>query len=204
MIKNIIFDIGGVLTNFDPNDYLGAFGFSEEEAPKLSKAIFKNQHWKDYMVGLISPEDFKRNVIENNLELKDKIEYILAKENSYKMLPPLKEGVELLLSLKQKGYNIYVLSNIVKDSLDYFKSNFIEVLNSLSGAIYSCEVHLKKPDPKIYQLILDEYNLKADETMFLDDSKTNIASACELGIHGILFNPVIDKEVVEKVKKMLN
>ncbi len=70
MIKNIIFDIGGVLTEFDPNDYLSPFGFDQELSCTLSEAIFKNQFWKSYMVGHISPSQFKRAVITAHPELK--------------------------------------------------------------------------------------------------------------------------------------
>lgn len=203
MIKNIIFDIGGVLTEFDPNDYLGAFGFEGEKANTLSHAIFRNSLWKEYMVGNVSPDEFKANVIKENSQYKDEIEFILAKENTYKLLPPLQDGIDFLLKVKKEGYNIFILSNIVKDSLDYFKSNFKDVTSVLSGAVYSCEVGLKKPDEKIYSLILDRYNLESEETLFLDDQEKNIGNAEKLGIVAVAIQPMLKEGEFERIKKLL-
>lgn len=133
MIKNIIFDIGGVLTGFDPNDYLGPFNFDEQTSKALSNAIFKNENWKKYMIGEISSTEFKRLAVQANPTLKAQIEFVLAPENTYKMLPRLEEGISFLKNMKLAGHNIYILSNIVDDSLSYFKSNFGDVTKLLSG-----------------------------------------------------------------------
>ena len=57
----------------------------------------------------------------------------------------------------------------------------------LDGGIFSCKVHLTKPDPAIYKLILAQYNLTAEECVFIDDTLPNIKAAEALGIHGIHF-----------------
>ena len=204
MIKNVIFDIGGVLTEFDPNDYLKSFALDDEKAKRLSKAIFKDALWKPYMTGDVSAEEFKKNVILNNPDLKQEIIYALAKENAYKMLPPLFEGIDFLKSLKDNGYNVYVLSNIVQDSLDYFKENFEDVTSVIDGAVYSCEAHLRKPDEKIYKMILDKYDLKPSETLFLDDSERNVNSANKLGIVGKVCQPVLNPYAFEEIERFLH
>lgn len=203
MIKNIIFDIGGVLTEFDPNDFLSPFGFDEETSKTLSNAIFKNEFWKSYIVGKISSTQFKSACININPQLKEQIEYVLDKKNVSKMLPKLAKGVSFLKKMKADGYRIYILSNIVEDSKLYFKENFQEVTQILDGAVYSCEVHLKKPDEEIFKLLLRNYDLRPQECLFLDDSKKNIEKAKELGILSVLCQPMLNGEVFEKVETIL-
>ncbi len=204
MIKNIVFDIGGVITRFDPNDYLSPFGFDKDKSKALNEAIFKGVAWKDYMVGKIDKNQYKKMVVEENLHLKDYIEYILDDKNTSKLLPPLKEGVEFCKAMKKKGYNIYILSNIVGASLEYFKNSFEEVTECLSGAVYSCEVGLKKPDEQVFKLLLDRYNLVPSQTLFLDDSFKNVKKARELNINGELCQPLLNKNAFQEIAQKYN
>ena len=199
MIKNIIFDIGGVLTRFDPNDYLSPFGFEEEKSKALNFAIFKSPAWKDYMVGKIDKNQYKEIVIHDNAALKKEIEFILDDKNASKLLPPLTEGVEFLKAMKKEGYKIYILSNIVGGSLEYFKNNFTDVLELIDGGVYSCEVRLRKPDEKIFKFLLNRYNLTPSETLFLDDSFKNIEMARSLNIVGHLCQPLKAEGVFEEI-----
>lgn len=204
MIKNAIFDIGGVLTAFDPNDYLSPFGFDDEKSKALNQAIFKNDSWKDYMIGKINKQQFKQIVLSKNPDLKNDIEYILADENTNKLLPPLKEGIEFLKNCKRAGLRIFILSNIVEASLEYFKSEFTDVTSILEGGVYSCEVGMKKPDKKIYEFLLKKYDLKPEECVFFDDTQKNIDAACELGFKGLLCAPLKQKECFKDIKEQLN
>lgn len=204
MIKNIIFDIGGVLTRFDPNDYLSPFGFDKEKSKALNFAIFKSPVWKDYMVGKIDKNKFKEFVVYNNKKLKKEIEFILDEKNAPKLLPPLTEGIEFLKTMKREGYKIYILSNIVGASLEYFKNTFTDVIDIIDGGVYSCEVGLQKPDEKIFELVLKNYHLVPSETLFLDDSLKNVEKACSLNIVGHLCQPLKRDGVFEEIIKTHN
>ncbi len=204
MIKNVVFDIGGVLTKFDPNDYLSPFEFEKKKSLQLNNAIFKSPAWRDYIIGKVDKNQFKEIVIRANANLREEIAFVLSDENTKKLLPPLDEGIALLKELKGRGYNIYILSNIVGASLEYFKKSFEDVTQLLSGGIYSCEVGLHKPDEKIFNLLLNRYNLKPQETMFLDDSFKNVEAAKALGINGILCQPLKDVTAFENVKKFID
>ncbi len=119
------------------------------------------------------------------------------------MLPPLQSGIDFLLKVKRQGYNVFILSNIVQDSLDYFKENFTEVTSVLNGAVYSCEAHLRKPDEEIYRHILSKYNLVAEETMYLDDCYKNALAACKLGIKGIHCTPIQKENEFDRIASLL-
>ena len=203
MLKNAIFDIGGVLTVFDPNDYLAPFGIEADKAEALNMAIFQSPHWKDYMIGKVNKEQFKSFVCLENPDLKVEIQNILADENTHKLLPPLNEGIEFLKKCKRAGLRVFILSNIVEASLEYFNSSFKEVTDILDGGIYSCEVGMRKPDEKIYKYILEKYDIKPEETVFFDDSQRNVDAACKLGINGILCVPLKHEGVFKDLETRL-
>lgn len=204
MLKNAVFDIGGVLTVFDPNDYLSPFGIEPEKAEVLNKAIFQSPHWKDYMIGKINKQQFKSLVCLENPGLKKEIENVLADENTHKLLPPLSSGIEFLKSCKRAGLKIYILSNIVEASLEYFKSSFKDVTSILDGGVYSCEVGMRKPDENIYKLLLNKFGLVPEETVFFDDSQRNIDAACKIGIEGMLCVPLKQEGIFEELEKRLS
>ena len=87
---------------------------------------------------------------------------------------------ELVRRLKNHGYSVYYLSNIPEDVLALLKER--GVLDRFDGGVASCEVKINKPDPRIYQALLDKYQLKADECIFIDDRADNIKAASLLGL----------------------
>ena len=88
---------------------------------------------------------------------------------------------EKVHELKEIGYSIYLLSNY---SEDLFRKHTREAafLQDIDGGIISWREHMMKPDPRIYQLLLDRYQLKAEECIFYDDREENTAAARRLGI----------------------
>ena len=86
---------------------------------------------------------------------------------------------ELVRRLKNHGYSVYYLSNIPEDVLALLKER--GVLDRFDGGVASCEVHINKPDPRIYQALLDKYHLRADECIFIDDRADNLVAASALG-----------------------
>lgn len=88
-------------------------------------------------------------------------------------------------AVRKKGYKIYILSNAPIESRAFFKQNGI--LQFFDGAIFSAEEKIVKPDKRIYKILLNRYNLRAEECLFLDDRKENIDSALELNFNRICF-----------------
>ena len=89
----------------------------------------------------------------------------------------------MLRNAKAAGYSVYYLSNIPEDVLALLKER--GVLDRFDGGVASCEVHINKPDPRIYQALLDKYGLKASECVFIDDNLANVQAAFTLGFVGI-------------------
>ena len=95
------------------------------------------------------------------------------------MLRPRRRMQTLVAQLKQRGYCVYYLSNIPEDVLDLLMHRDFEGL--FDGGVASCEVKINKPDPRIYQALLDKYHLRADECIFIDDRADNLVAASALG-----------------------
>ena len=104
------------------------------------------------------------------------------------ILRPRRRMQTLVEQLKQRGYCVYYLSNIPEDVLDLLMHRDFEGL--FDGGVASCEVKINKPDPRIYQALLDKYHLRADECIFIDDRADNLVAASALGfgtyeMHGV-------------------
>ena len=99
------------------------------------------------------------------------------------ILRPRRRMQELVRKLKSRGYCVYYLSNIPEDVLDFLTERDLKGL--FDGGVASCEVHINKPDPRIYKALLDKYQLKAGESVFIDDRLENVQAAFRLGFAGI-------------------
>ena len=95
--------------------------------------------------------------------------------------------------LKERGYHLYLLTNITEDSYHYIY-HLIDIHQIFDGGIFSYQEHLIKPDDAIYQLLLERYHLKKEETIFFDDKKKNVDKANQLGIKSFVFTSIQDIE----------
>lgn len=105
-------------------------------------------------------------------------------------------------SLKAQGYNVYLLSNYGKTAFEAARDyNRLSFLPLVDGGVISYEVQKVKPEPGIYTALLEKYNLKAQECIFLDDRADNIAAAEALGFHGITVDNY--EQAVHELLKLL-
>jgi len=197
MIRNIIFDIGGVLLDYNPKTYLDKLDIKESRRKKLNDVIFHDQRWKDCLNGFISNSELIEQLVRENLEYKKEIELILSKDSLKYMLPPKQEVIEYYKSLKRKGYKIFLCSNITKDTYNYVKDNF-EIIQIADGGVFSCFENISKPNSEIYYRLIEKYNLEIEKSILIDDTKRNVMSANDIGLRGILFNNIEDiKKILE-------
>lgn len=194
MIRNIVFDLGNVLVDFDPKFYMQSFGFSEQEIQNLFRLVYEDD-WRLYDRGdYASVTDLCDAVCKKHPAYASAFKKILCPE--WVQIHTLKEETARYLSeLKARGYRIYLLSNLSKESYDYVSSYPFFAL--IDGGVYSYQEHICKPDRGIYEVLLARYALRADETVFLDDAEANVEAANRLDIHGILFS------TIEQVKLQL-
>ncbi|MCI5520403.1 MAG: HAD family phosphatase [Treponema sp.] len=201
MIKNIIFDIGGVLVEFSPEKILRKMGLPETEVLEIAKTTSLGPHWKELDRGVMSKEEvFELMLSETKEEYKADARRFLYDE----VLSTVKSfdySEEWLRELKSRGYNIYLLTNYPDWMFDYHWTNTFTFTKSVDGKVVSAVVKQIKPDEEIYTTLLKKYNLIPEESVFIDDKAENIQTAKALKINGIQFTNI--KDVKNKLNSLL-
>lgn len=183
MIKNIIFDLGNVIINYDPKQIITYFTDKEDEMRYLYEEIFKSPEWTLMNLGEFTIEESIVAINKRNHFTYDKLTQVFLKE-WHKKQPINIDVVELAKKLKKSGYGLFVLSNMANSTFQYFKDN--EFFSLCSGIVISAQVHLRKPDERIYRFLLEKYHLNPEECLFIDDDDTgkNYETANKIGIQG--------------------
>ena len=197
MITTVIFDIGNVLAGFAWKEYFLRFGYSEETFQRLVKATVGNRSWQEHDRGALSDEEILNLFIENDPGIEKELRETLDNING--MLVRYDYAIPWIQELKEKGYRVLVLSNFAHKAYEDCK-DVLDFLDYVDGGILSFRDKVVKPEPEIYRLLLERYDLKAEECVFLDDTEKNLPMAREFGIHTILFK---DKEQAVEELKML-
>lgn len=184
MIKTVIFDIGKVMVDFAWEDYLEQKGYTSEKKNILAKAVFENKTWQEADRGVWSDEKILESFIKEAPQYQEDI-FTIWEELGQTIVsyPYAKEWVS---NLKEQGFFVYYLSNYGKTLREKSKEQ-LSFTSLCDGGIFSYEVKCVKPEPKIYELLLEKYNLVSEECVFFDDVWDNVRAAEKLGIHGIQF-----------------
>lgn len=96
------------------------------------------------------------------------------------------QALDFLQDCINQGHNIYILSNLDSGSFDALKQMLpAGFFDQFDGVVISAEIKLMKPNPKIFSYLLDTYNLKPEETAFIDDQQENLDAAQKMGIFPI-------------------
>lgn len=197
MIKNIIFDIGNVILNFNLLDILPAFTENEEEQKFIFNNIINSPEWLGHALidtGYIKREDAIEIVKDRTNHINDKL--ISEFWNNYNDYASVDERViDLIKKLKENNYKIYLLSNINPYTYEYVKKSGL--FNIVDGYVLSYLEHKIKPYESIYNTLIDRYNLNPNECLFIDDKEQNIETANRLGIQGKSVKPDNYDSIIE-------
>ncbi len=190
--KAIIFDLGNVLLPIDLNLTYEAFArYSTLSSREIASTIIANELWVPYESGFQTDAEF-RNYLRSHLDLH--ISDVEFDEAFSALLLDFHPGVfEWIASLGAR-FHLILLSNtssihaqrFTKVALGPEGQNLFSLFHQV---YYSFEMGLVKPDPAIYQRVLKEQGLSAEEVLFFDDNSANIASANNLGIRSYLVDP---------------
>ena len=183
MYKSIVFDLGGVMVDFDPKSYLVDLLCNAAMEEKVYELTFGSEEWKLLDAGLISRFEGNKRMLERAQQEGCSFEVQGVLDDWIHILHVRHRMQELVRRMKNHGYCVYYLSNIPQDVLDLLRQR--GVLDRFDGGVASCEVHINKPDPRIYQALLDKYHLKAEECVFIDDRPENVQTAFSMGFAGV-------------------
>lgn len=184
MIKNIIFDMGNVLLDYNPDAAMQILGINEKARPVIMKELFCGNEWVQLDLGNISVDEAFESI---KPKIPEEYHADLRKciDGWDVCMVPVDGAKEFCQEVKAKGYGVYVLSNAHKSFYTYFPRYFN--LEFFDGVVVSADVHTAKPDTKIYNHLLRKYNLKAEECLFIDDRADNVEGAIKAGMNAFQF-----------------
>ena len=143
MIKNIIFDIGGIILDDSVENLSKIFG---KDMSKVYKKIYSG-NFKKCLLGNLSITEYVKE-FENDKDYKY-ISEILEYSKQKIMMPVITENLEYISNLKNRGYHIYILSNLTEETYDYLNS-IIDINKYFDGSVFSFKVGIRKPDKEIF------------------------------------------------------
>ena len=195
-IKNIIFDFGGVLIDWNPA-YLYRKEFKSESDMNWFLENICTPEWNIQQDAGRSLAEATEILQKEHPQHKEMIELYYGRWDEM-LGGTIEDNVRVLDLLKEK-YPLYGLTNWSAETIPIAYSRY-DFFNYLEGIVVSGDEKLIKPDPKLYQVLLDRYKLKANESLFIDDNFHNIETAREMGFHTIHFTDNMDLE--KGVKEM--
>jgi 2-haloacid dehalogenase len=199
MIKNIVFDFGNVLIDWDPRSLFSKLFSTRQELDNFMRNSWNIAEWND-------PLDRGDLLEKTRLALLDRHPSLEREINAYfsryleTIGSPNYDTIELLYDLQARGYATYGLTNWGLETFSLVRRN-LHFFDTFRGIVISGVEKIIKPDPRIYKLLLERYSLTAGETVFIDDREVNLVPARSLGIHTILFTSA--QQVREELNELL-
>ncbi len=198
--KQVVFDIGNVLFGYDPKKIIEALVPSSPFKAFYLNELFLSDRWQRLDRGDITCHEVVKelaalsdNADQVSQEVRLLIDYFV---DHLDLIPEIQTLFETL----SKQYPIYILSNFQDKPFDRLEILY-PFLKLATGKIVSAKVGCKKPEPRIYDLLLSTFQLNPSETLFIDDLEDNIAAAEKKGIVGIPFKS--PQQTITDVEKIL-
>lgn len=183
-MKNVIFDLGAVMFDWSPQKISESFTADMDLQNLIQKELFYHNNWIEFDCGLVSETELmlrtKNQLSLSQVEVENLFEEI---RSSLKLIP---KTLEVLKYVKQKQLRAYCLSNISPEFFQHL-SSLHDLFQLFDGIVISGDENTGKPGQEIFEIILSRYQLKAEETLFIDDSHANTETAANLGIKTVTF-----------------
>ena len=187
MIKNLIFDLGGVIITLDPQEAVRRFQrLGLKDAQQRLDAYTQSSYFGSLEQGDITEEQFRQQLSA------DVGRQLTWEECQYAWLGYRKEvplrNLQLLRRLRKSGYRLILLSNTngfmqAWAESSQFSEEQLPLRSYFDSEYKSYEVKLMKPDKRLFELVLSKENIRPDDTLFVDDGPANVAIAVLLGLH---------------------
>ena len=183
-VQKVIYDLGGVLFRWNPAEIVRGFYADEASRSVAAREIFAHPDWLELDRGTLAEEAAVRGIAARIGRPEAELRALMnAVRDS---LVPIDETVVLLHELANIPVPLYCLSNISVPNFEHLRQRHA-LFNLFQGIVVSAEVRLVKPDPLIFDHIAARFGLDPAETVFIDDSAPNIASAGARGFQTVLF-----------------
>ena len=185
MIKNIVFDMGGVLIRWDTATMLDQLDLPAEDREILNRELFRTVEWMQQDRGVMTEEQLRRAVLARLPQhLWAPAEKLIGWYHEF--IFPVPGMGELVRELKSSGYHIYLLSNANLALRTYFRR--IPGSECFDQLMVSAEEKLLKPAHEIYERLYEKFDLNPAECFFIDDMPANVEGAIRTGMNGAVFH----------------
>jgi putative hydrolase of the HAD superfamily len=184
MVRNVIFDLGGVVLDWNPDRIVARFQPDAALQAAFKASVFGHADWKAFDRGGVTEVELIGR-LESRLGL-SRSEVITLLDGTRHSLVEKPDTVKLIRELEARGVPLYCLSNMPAEMYLHLQRQH-DFLDAFSGIVISGEVKMMKPEPEVFQHLLDTFKLRAEESVFIDDLVANVDAARMVGLHGILF-----------------
>lgn len=184
MVKNVIFDLGGVLIEWNPDRILASCYADPEMGAIMKTALFQHPDWLQLDRGTLSEADLLVRAAGRTGRPAAELSGLF--DAMRESLHTKAETVALLEKLSTRKVPLYCLSNMSSDIFAYLRERH-SFWGVFRGIVISGDVRMMKPEREIFQFLLERYGLVAAETAFVDDNAPNVEAARALGIHPVWF-----------------
>lgn len=184
MIKNIVFDMGNVLTVYNDREYIYGYVDNEEDFRWIRNHLCRSVEWLQMDRGTVTDEEAAASICRRMpVHLRKTVKRFI---DEYRMIQPPNPPMEKLVEeLYGSGYDLYLLSNTSHRFRTF--SQQIKSIRYMKGIWISCEHGLLKPEPAAYLDFFMTFSLDPAECFFIDDSPANIEAAKNLGMKGCVY-----------------
>lgn len=188
MVRNVIFDLGGVVFDWNPDHIVSRVQPVPELQASLKEALFKHADWRMFDRGTITESELIERLQSRLGATRREVDAILdAVRNSLVEKP---ETIKLLRALQGQGTPLYCLSNMPASIYTHLRQRH-HFWDAFSGIVISGEIQMMKPEPEVFLHLLTTFSLRPEESVFIDDLRANIESAKQVGLHTILFKDAV-------------
>ena len=183
-IKNVIFDLGAVMFEWNPKKITENFTDDVELQKRIQSQLYYHQDWIDFDCALITEKEATKRASERlQISISDAEKLFKQTKES---LTLISKTLDVLKDVKDKNLKAYCLSNISPELFNHVSERH-DLFELFDGVVTSGEENIGKPNKQIFKILLNRYELEATECLFIDDSNANTITAAELGIATITF-----------------
>jgi putative hydrolase of the HAD superfamily len=184
MVKNVIFDLGGVVIEWNPDRILAGYYADPEMRTIMKTALFLHPDWLQLDRGTLHEADLLVRAAGRTGRPAAELSGLL--DAMRESLHTKAETVALLEKLSARNVPLYCLSNMSSDIFAYLRGRH-SFWGVFRGIVISGDIRMVKPEREIFEFLLQRYGLVAAQTVFVDDNASNVEAARELGIHPVWF-----------------
>jgi 2-haloacid dehalogenase len=193
--RAVVFDLGGVLLDWDPRHLYRKLFDDEAEMNRFLSEVCTLEWHHAHDLGA-APEQTIPPLVQDHPEQAELI-WAWPRRSEEMVAGPIEESVEILRALKERGVPLYALTNMERETYPGRRDRF-PFLRWFDGTVVSGFEGVAKPDPRVFELLLERFGLNAASTLFIDDSPKNVAAARSVGMQAIQFeSPAVLRKRLE-------